>query len=68
MFECIFRLHQMHEMQMIITNVSVTRLNWLHCAKTAVLIKILFGLYTLEDARNIVLDGVPDPPTERGET
>jgi len=42
---------------------SVTRL----ClAKTAVRIEVLFGVETGGDARPIVLDGGPDPPTVGG--
>jgi len=38
----------------------------LHPAKTAVWIKVLFGVETLGGLRNIVLDGGPDPPVGRG--
>jgi len=39
---------------------------WLHCAKTAEQIKILFGANTLEGPRNVVLDGGDDPPRRGG--
>jgi len=63
----------MHEMQTIVTDVSGVCLSvclscgsaWLHCAKMAEQIKILFGLNTLGDLRNIVLDSGPDPLTAR---
>jgi len=41
---------------------SVTRLS---CAKTAKRIEVLFGMDTLRDPRNIVLDEILDPPTTR---
>jgi len=42
---------------------SFTRL-WV--AKTAERIEVLFGVKTLGNQRNIVLDGGPDPPSARG--
>jgi len=55
----------MHEMQAIVVCLSCD-LNWLHCAKTAERIQILFGLNSLGGPRNIVLDGNPDPPQRGG--
>jgi len=58
----------MHEMQTIVTDVrgvclsvghAATRL---HCTKTSEQIKILFAVNNLGGQRNIVLDGVRDPP------
>jgi len=62
-------LHPMHEIQSILTNVCRIRLSrgsyQLHCAKTAEQIKMLFGVNTPWNPRNIVLDVGPDPP-QRG--
>jgi len=70
----VFRLHRMHEMHTIVTDVRSVCLSvclscgssWLHCAKMAEQIKMVFGVNTLGDPRNIVLDvglGLP----QRGE-
>jgi len=60
----------MHEMQPIVTHVRgicPTRgSSRLRCAKTAELIKMLFGVNTLGGPRDIVLHGGPDHPTYRG--
>jgi len=40
----------------------------LRCAKTAKRIQVLSELETLEDRRNFVLNGGPDPPMARGES
>jgi len=64
----------MHDIQTIVTNVhggvcqSVLSCGSvrLHCAKAAEQIKMLFGVNTPVGPWNIVLDSVPDPPTERG--
>jgi len=57
----------MHEMLTILT-VCVSLAcssSWLHCAKMAEQIKMLFGVNTPGGPRNIVLDVGPDVPTER---
>jgi len=64
----------MHEMQTIVTDVHSVCLSvslscgssWLHCAKMAKQIEMLFGANTSWGPWNIVLDASPDPPKERG--
>jgi len=62
----IFRLHRMHEMQTILTDVRDVCLSRsssrLHYAKIAEQIKMLFGVNPLEGPWNNELDVGPDPP------
>jgi len=70
------RLHQMHEMQTIATDVSVCQsvclsrgVTRLRCAETAERIEVRFGMKIFEGPRNIVLNGSLDPQRRgRGES
>jgi len=70
-YAIVFMLHQMHEMQTIVTDdrgscPSVCRSTWLYCGKTAERIEILFEVNTLGGPRNIVLDGGSWSPPQWG--
>jgi len=54
----------MYEMQtIVIDNPGRLFVTWLHYANKCEQIKILLGVETLEDPRNIVLDGSLNSPT-----